>query len=231
MIYTIDKIKQNNDIITLNLIPKNGVVFDYKPGQFAILTLHNENEEVWQRRPFSLCSSPLNKKYLQFVIKINGEFTKKLSTLKDGHSIDVSTPNGFFIFNELKMKKIVFLAGGIGITPFMSAIRYISDKKLDNEVILLYSNKTKKDIVFYDELKSIAKKYKNIRVIFILTKENLTSSKYDGGRIDKLLIKKYCSPFNEKYFSICGSPIFVNSLTKQLEDTGIQKEYINTEGF
>jgi len=231
MIYTIDKIKQKNDTVILNLTPKDAPIPNYKPGQFAMLAIHDKDGEIWQRRPFSICSSPLNKKYLQFAIKVHGEFTQKITTLKNGEAVDVSTPNGFFIFNETRMKKTVFLAGGIGITPFISALRYISDKKLDNEAVLLYSNKTKEDIVFYEELKSIAEKNKNIKVVFVLTKEDSPSSEYEKGRIDKLYIEKYCSPFEEKYFSICGPSKFMESLSEQLAELGIPKDYIDMERF
>ncbi len=234
MTYTVDKIETKNDIILLDAVPKEGEVFDFKPGQYVMLALYDKNDakkEIWQQRPFSIYSSPLNKKLLQFAIKIQGEFTQKVANLKKGDTVGISNPTGFFTFNEKRMRDTVFLAGGIGITPFMSAIRYVSEKNLPNKITLLYSNKTEADIVFFEELKTISRKHKNIQVIFILTKDTPTLWEGEKERIDKTMIEKYCSPFQEKYFSLCGPEIFMESLSTQLEEIGVEKNRIDMERF
>ncbi len=231
--YTIDKIEKENNVVILNIIPKENAIFDFRPGQFTMLALYDENGEIWQQRPFSICSSPLNKKYIQLAIKVYGKFTNKVATLKKGDTVGISEPNGFFTFNEARMKEAIFLAGGIGITPFMSAIRYVSEKKLPNKITLFYSNKTMQDIVFFEELKSISEKNKNIQVVFALTEEisDVLESEYENKRIDDNMIKKYCPHFSEKYFSLCGPLKFMESLITQLEDDGVPKDYIDMERF
>jgi len=131
-----------------------------------MLTLYDKEGNVWQQRPFSICSSSLNKKFIQLAIKVYGEFTQKVITLKKGNNVGISGPYGFFVFNEKKMKETVLLAAGIGITPFMSIIRYISESELTNKILLFYSNKRIENIVFLEELKSISQKHKNIKIIF-----------------------------------------------------------------
>ncbi len=229
--HTIKQIEKNNDVVVLNIAPKKGEVFSFKPGQYVMLALYDKKGEIWQKRPFSICSSPLNKDYFQLAIKVHGEFTQKITTLKEGDSVGVSGPNGFFTFNEAKMKEVVFLAGGIGITPFMSAIYYISEKNLPNKVTLLYSNKTKEDILFFEKLKSISQKHKNIKVIFTLTDNFPNSWEYEKERIDKTMLKKYCFPFGEKYFSLCGPLKFMESIASQLKEYGISEDHIKMERF
>lgn len=231
MIYIIDKIKIQKDIVLLNIVPKEGEVFDFKPGQYIMLGLYDEKGDIWQQRPFSICSSPLNKKYIQLAIRVYGEFTKKIATLKTGDTVGIFGPSGYFTFNETRMQSIVLLAGGIGITPFMSIIRYVSEKNLSNKITLLYSNKNKEAVVFFEELLAISQKYQNIQVIFVLTEDILDTWKYEKRRIDKTMIEKYCSPFKGKYFSLCGPIKFMESVASQLEEIGVEKEYIDMERF
>lgn len=229
--YKIKNIKKNNDVVLLDIAPQRGEIFNFKSGQYVMLALYNEKGDVWQKRPFSICSSPLNKKYFQLAIKIYGEFTQKVATLKKGDAVGVSDPQGFFVFNETRMKDVVFIAGGIGITPFRSAILYAFEKKLSNKLTLFYSNKTKQDIIFFEELKLISKKYKNFRVFFVLTNDTPQSWEYEKGRIDKTMLKKYCYPFEEKYFSLCGPSGFMDAMTEQLKEEGVLNDHIEMERF
>ncbi len=229
--YVINRIEKNHNIVVLNITPKEGDIFDFKPGQFVMLAIYNKKENIWRQRPFSICSSPLNKKYLQLAIKVYGEFTQKIAILKKGDHVGISGPYGFFTFNESKMKKVVFIAGGIGITPFISAIRYVSEKELPNEITLLYSNKTGKDVIFLKELKSISRKCKNIQVIFILTNDNSARFKYEKGRIDKAMIEKYCLSHREKLFSLCGPLKFMKSMMSYLEEIEVSEDHIKMERF
>lgn len=229
--FIIKNIELHTDVMILNIFPIEGNIFNFRPGQYAMLAIFDKNGKVWQSRPFSICSSPTNRNYLQFAIRIGGEFTKELATLKKGDTIGVSPPQGFFTFNENKMKKTVFLAGGVGITPFMSALRYVSEKRLQNKITLLYSNRTKDSITFLEELKQIQKQNKNINIIFILTDDTPGGWTGEQGRINDRMIKKYCNPFDEKYFLLCGPSSFMESISTLLKQNGVQDEYINRERF
>jgi len=229
--YIISEINLEKDIVILNVVPKNGTIPKFKPGQYVMLSIYKGDGEVWQSRAFSICSSPDDTKYLQFAIRIHGEFTKRISILKKGDMLGVSIPQGFFTFNEARMKKIVFIAGGIGITPFMSALRYVTSKGLKNEITLLYSNRTKDGIIFFEELKQIQKENKNVKIIYTLTDTVPADWNYESGFIDYDMIKRYCSPFDGKYFSLCGPPRFMESISSQLKESGVENSYINIERF
>lgn len=229
--FTIQNIKLNADVVILNLSPIEGDIFDFKPGQYAMLAIFDKNGKVWQSRPFSICSSPTNRDYLQFAIRIEGEFTKRLAALKNGDTVGVSLPQGFFTFNEHKMETTIFLAGGIGITPFMSTLRYVSDKSLQNKITLLYSNKTEESIIFLEELKQIQKENKNIKMIFTLTDNISNIWTGERGMIDNEMIVKYCHPFEEKFFSLCGPLGFMKAISTLLKQNGVKDEYLNMERF
>ncbi len=225
--YIVIKSKYSNNVVILELQPKTGTIFTFRPGQYTMLSLENV-DNIKQPRPFSISSSPTNKKLIQLAIKVHGDFTQKVSKLKIGDTVTLSKPNGFFTFNE-ENKKVVFLAGGIGITPFMSAIRYVSEKNLKNKITLIYSNKTKKDIVFLNDLEEISKKYTNIQTIFTLTDTN--SEKYENERIDIEMIKKYTQLNNDTLFSLCGPIAFMESIKQQLLDAGVKNDNIDMERF
>jgi len=229
--YKINNIKKSHHVVILDIVPEKGDIFDFKSGQFIMLTLYDEKGAVWQEHPFSICSSPLNKKYLQLAIKVYGNFTQKVATLKKNDRIGISGPFGIFTFDETKMKDIVFIAGGIGITPFISIIRYIFQKKFPNKLKLLYSNKSKKDITFFRELKSISRKDKNIKLIFTLTRKIPYFWRNERGRINEMMLKKYCPSFENKYFFLCGPLDFMESITKQLIKNGVPENHIKTERF
>lgn len=223
------KIQFTHDIVGLNLVPQKGQIFDFKPGQFVMLVIYNKQGKVWQQRPYSICSSPTNKDYLQLAVKIYGEFSQKMGSLKKGDQVGITGPYGVFIFKAKEMKEVVFLAGGIAITPFISAIRYAANKNLKNKFTLFYSNKTKKDIAFYNELKILAKNNNNFKVIFLLTRETPDQWEGEKYRINEKILKNYCLPFKEKYFFICGPAEFIETINKYLLKIGVSQDYIKIE--
>ena len=230
-IYSVKNIKQINGVVLLTLIPEQETIFDFKPGQFAMIALYDENGKIWKQRPFSICSPPTNRNYIQFAIKIFGEFTHKIAALKEGDKVGVSGPYGFFIFDEVKMNDVVFLTGGIGVTPFVSMIRYASEKKLPNKLLLLYSIKTKNDIVCLDELETISRQNKNFQAVFTLTSDIPDNWQYEKGRIDENMLKKYCSSLVDKYFFLCGPPGFMEAMKELLIKNGVPENLIIVENF
>ncbi|MBL7054085.1 FAD-dependent oxidoreductase [Patescibacteria group bacterium] len=218
-----------SDIVKLKIVLKNKDILDFRPGQFIMLGLYDKLGNIWQKRAFSICSSPLNKEYIELVIKIGGSFTQKINKLKTGDKVVVFGPFGEFVFEENRMNNVVLLAGGIGATPFMSIIRYCSQKKLNNKLFLIYSNKIKQNIVFYKELKAIIKKNKNFKVVFSLTSKVPFFWQGEKKRIDKQMIKKYCFPFKNKYFFLCGPKRFIKLTIACLLELGISEDYIKTE--
>src|SRR3989338_4685374 len=113
--------------------------FDYKPGQYVIVEFDIEDSE--NTRSLSLASSP-TEDFLLFSTKISqSAFKQKFNSLKIGDTVKIMGPMGMFVLKE-DAKEIVFLGGGIGITPFSDMIKYACDKKLQIKMTLLYSNRT-----------------------------------------------------------------------------------------
>ena len=217
--FMVKEIKWENEKI-FTLILKTNKKFNFKSGQFCFLRLNKD--KLYARHPFTISSSPADED-LHFTIKLNGRFTKSASELKEGEEIIVEGPFGIFVPEE---KNIVLIAGGIGITPFISMIRnnIISENK--KNILLFYCSKTKEDLIFKKELDSIKEKW--LEKVYILSGEE--SEVCEKGRINKEIIKKYIK--SEDYtFYICGPEEMKNCLIRELKEIGIKKDKIKTESF
>ena len=146
----VDVIERTHDVKSIRL------KVDYKkgfmPGQWFFVTLDKDREI---QRHLTISNSPTETGFIEFTKKLTGsDFSKILETIKPGDWAKIRYPFGEFIF-EGEYKKIAFLSGGIGITPIRSITKYVVDKKLDIDMILLYGNRTEKDIAFKGLLRGI----------------------------------------------------------------------------
>ncbi|MDP3765989.1 MAG: FAD-dependent oxidoreductase [Nanoarchaeota archaeon] len=200
--------------------------FDYKPGQYLMIELDVEDPEG-NTRPLSIASSP-TEDFILLSTKIRETpFKQKLITLKAGDKVKAMGPMGNFILKE-DAKEIVFLGGGIGITPFRDMIKYACDKKLLIKMTLLYSNKTSADICYKDEWPLFEEQNPNLKVVNTIT-DNTTN--WDGrtGRINEAMIKEFSSA--DTLFYICGPPAMVTGLFELLKSMNIPISNIKIEKF
>ena len=173
----------------------NGKPFSFQPGQFVMMELDLEKTGKFkvkdgkkriQKRPFSMSSTPLQQKYLEVTVKSTEDgFVSEyfVNHLQPGELIAVTGPFGKFYFDEKNTKKNIMLIGaGSGISPLMSILRYINEKKLPTRTHIIYSNKTENEILWRKEIESISNSSKNFSYEFTLTRE---AWKGTTGRINK----------------------------------------------
>lgn len=228
----IKKIKESEDTYSFYFNRKN-LNFDFLVGQYIKLFLDiNSPDARGSSRNFTISSSPTEEEYLIFTTKIiKSSFKKKLMQLKRGDMVKAFGPIGYFDFNEEKNNKIVLIAGGIGVTPYYSLIKYINDKKLKIEVYLFASFEQKENVIFFDELNKIHEKNNSIKIIYTLTQDKNNYAGYENGRINEELIKKYIKePVKSKYY-IVGSPKMVEDLYTIIRNLNIKDENIFREDF
>ena len=202
--------------------------FEYKPGQYMMMELEVVDEENGSIRPLSLASSP-TEGFLLFSTKISQTpFKKELNTRGKGYAINLKGPFGVFVLKE-DAKEIMFLGGGIGITPFRDMIKYASDKMLPIKMTLLYSNRTANDICYKKEWEDWQNQNPNLKVVNTITDDpNWQGRK---GRIDDKLIKEFCSDIDNTIFYICGPPGMVSGLSDILKTMDIPQQNIKIEKF
>ena len=224
---------------------------NYLPGQYFYFTLPKLNypDARGETRHFTLSSSPTEGKIIRLTTRIRPEsgYKKTLDELKIGTIVEGEGPNGTFIADEKEPGPHVFLAGGIGITPFRSIIRYTVDKKLPTNIYLFYSNSIPEEIAFRKELATIASENTNIKVSLTVTKpeEGLSASAYADkragkekwtgltGRIDEKLLLKLTSDYRlpTTTFWVVGPPPMVTALEETLEKMNIPQDRIRSEKF
>lgn len=229
---------ENNDtrpdqVLILTLKPKsNKDIFNFQPGQYAMLSFYDKAGKFFINHPFSIASSPTQKNYLKFGIKIIGEFTQNLKNLAPGNKVEVLGPFGNFIFDETKYPVAVFIAGGVGITPFISAINYATDRGLPNQIFLLYSNRTIASTLFYDEIKKLAAQNTCFHPQLKITQEPINNLSYcENGYITKETITKNLQELDHKDFFLCGPGQFMKTMEKNLIELGVPNRKIHQEAF
>ncbi len=216
----IDSIISRNSAKTFVLKRADGTPLPYfRAGQYISLKLPLDGSFV--TRSYSLCSSPkeaLNGVY-SITIRANpGGFAadRLLSGKKPGDSIVASAPQGFFYYEDLRDEKhVIGLAGGSGITPFVSMARAVSDGVEDFDLTLLYGSRTEEDILYRGELDEIARSCWKFRVVHVLSDEEKPG--FEHGFITAELIRKY-APAEGKYsVFLCGPEAMYRFLSPEIE--------------
>ena len=231
-------IENSNSSITGSLIltlkPKNASdIFNFKPGQYAMLSFYDKVGRFFINHPFSIASAPNQNGILVFGIKILGKFTQNLQKLEIGSQIEILGPFGNFIFNPKKHQEAVFIAGGVGITPFISAAEYVANNNLTNRISLLYSVRTIKDALFYDYIKKLASINPNFKPKVKVTQETVSGdfNYCDNGYITKESIIENVGQVLGKDFFICGPGQFMKVMHSNLLALGVPSKKIHQEAF
>ncbi|MEO5635300.1 MAG: FAD-binding oxidoreductase [Candidatus Paceibacterota bacterium] len=209
---------------------------NFYPGQYLEWTLgHRNSDSRGNRRYFTVASSPTEEQEIRIGVKFypNGSsFKENLLNMEEGDTIIASQLAGEFILPKEKQKKLVFLAGGIGITPFRSMIKSMLDKKEKRDAILLYSNLTKQDIAYGDIIKQ-AENEIGLKTIYTLTGNILPQENWKGGVgfINEKMIKEKVPDYLDRHYYISGTHGMVVAFEKLLYDIGVPKRQIKIDFF
>lgn len=228
------KEKRQVAINTFEFIFQKPNNFSFIPGQYMEWTLkHSRPDNRGNRRYFSLSSNPqINE--ISISVKFNepsSSFKKELSSMEKGDKIIASDISGDFILPKNLNKKIVFLAGGIGVAPFKSMISFCLEKNIKMDIICIYINRHLADIAFSDLFETA--RSNGIKTIYSLTDLNNISANWQGekGYITPQMIEKYIPDYKEREFYISGPNIMVYNSSKILSGMGIKSGQIIRDFF
>lgn len=207
-------------------------------GAGKYLTVFETIEGMPVTRAYSISSSPrdsLEGRYVLTVKLVEGGLMSKyiFDNWEEGRGVEVSAPMGNFEYQPLRdAKNVICLAGGSGITPFVSMANAIADGDEDFELTLLYGSRNYKTVLFAEELTELQKKCDKIRVVNVISDKGVRIRKGDEkGFITAELIKKY-APENEAYsVFICGPQQMYDFLDGELVKLNLEKKYIRHEMF
>lgn len=218
--------KETVDVVTIYLSPV-GQRLVFKAGQYVSVYFDKNNNS--HGKFYTISSSP-SEKCLALSVKNIGQFSSALHSLKIKDSVYLSGPYGWF-YPETKMNNLVFLAAGIGITPFLSILKDYTDKYIKKEINLYYTNKTFQNVAFLKEINQFAKN-NFLQVHYYLTRDNTKHKlipKYERIKVEN--IKKELGTLTNKNFYICGPIVFVSDIRKQLIKLKVKEGCIFTESF
>ena len=225
----IDNIKRT--LSTESFRFSTGDKINFLAGQFLQVIFDQANASNKELNKYlSFSSSPV-KQYIEVTKRLSSsQFSQRLKSLNTGEEILIKAPLGNCIFKD-EYKKIGFLIGGIGITPVISIIEYITDKNLDTDIVLFYSNRTEEEIAFRNELDYWQSLNNKIKIVYTVTDCQSQDKKCIFGRIDEDLLKSNINDLHERIFFIFGPPAMVEAMNKLCIGLGCNKEYIKTENF
>jgi predicted ferric reductase len=200
---------------------------EYEPGQFMILQLVRDGK-VSEPHPFTISSSP-SRERLSVTVKSSGDFTSTIGDTKISDTAYVDAPYGVFTFFGHDSGHFVFIAGGIGITPFISALRYMYDTKMKRDITLIFGNKTEKDIVFRGELEKMATEMAGLKVVHVMSEQDDWSG--EKGNIGAELLERHVDNLQDSQFFLCGPFQMIVAVEKTLRGLGVPKKRIHYERF
>lgn len=216
---------------------------NYKAGQYSVVDLGTKEDPEGPLRSFTIASSPTEKDFILISTRVrNTPFKKKLANLDLGNLVKITAPMGKFVLpDDHSSKSIVFLSGGIGVTPFRSMVKYATDKQLLLKITIFDSNRNQENILYKREFDECLSENKNLKIIYTISDEiqespSIQSEDWKGerGHINKAMLVKYLSPdeLDSSLFYICGPPGMLKAMQKLLQDDlQIPKERIKSEEF
>ena len=216
----------------LRLVSSDSYLPPFQAGQYINLSV--EVGRVRTSRPYSISSPPNQVGYYEIAVRrAEDGFVSNflLDELRVGDRMESTSPSGNFYYNPLVHgKDLVFLAGGGGITPFMSMIRETTDRGLERRIHLIYGNQRPEDIVYEEDLKDRAERHRNFRMDIVISDP---PAGYRGltGFITADLIKKLVDEVSIKTFYLCGPEVMYAFCLKELKTLGIPWRKIRTEAF
>jgi len=226
--------QETPDVKTFRFLnPLGGALpFSYLPGQFLTLAVAPEDKPI--KRSYTISSSPTQHDYAEITVKheeggvISGFLHERVH---EGDLIDISGPSGLFTFTGRECKCILLIGGGVGITPLMSVLRYLTDRSWPGDIFLLYGVKTPQDIIFREELDYLRRRNPNLRVVVSVSRPEGTDWKGATGRIAKELITQFVPDVASRYVHICGPVSMMEAARKMLVELGVPDGGIKTELF
>ncbi|MFA6422028.1 MAG: ferredoxin reductase family protein [Candidatus Buchananbacteria bacterium] len=218
--YIVTEIKLLNDSTVKITMKSNSKQLTFSAGQFIFVSFQSEISS--ESHPFTISSSP-DEKELIITAKNLGDYTKKLANLKIGTITKIEGPFGVFSYKNSGHKNQIWIAGGIGITPFLSMIKTLQQNDNHN-IDLYYCTRNESEIIYPDFLKNISSSLNNsLRII-----NHYSDSQ---GFINADIIKKMSVDLIDKDLFICAPPPMIRSLKKQFIAKGVNKKFIYSEEF
>ena len=220
---------------TFRLVPVAGdrLPFDFLPGQFLQVEVEPEPGKP-VRRSYTIASSPTQRGFVEITVKReeHGIVSCYLHDhVKVGDEVRVTGPFGSFTFTGSEADTIVLIAGGVGITPMMSVLRYLTDTAWPGEIFFLYGARSTAEFVFRDEIERLERRHPKLHVLATMQRSPGTVWLGPEGVLTKELVQGAVPDIAGRHIHLCGPPPMMAGVKGFLEELGVPAGRIHTEAF
>lgn len=222
-----------NDVVTITMQPIKHLL-SYKPGQFVFISFEQDGIDN-ESHPFSITTAPSeqpDKEHMDLAVTVKalGDFTKTLKDIKPGAKAKVEGAFGRFTNTRYTQPKQIWIAGGIGITPFISMAKKLAhdankNQKQPFDIFMFYSVKSQSELVNHE----VFQQFSDADDLAFSYESFISDEK--GSYISAQYVKEQVGELKDSDIFICGPPAMMNSLRKQLIELGVKKKHIHTEEF
>ncbi len=228
---TLARIRQETPTVKSFLLDLGGQPFTFKPGQWV--DLYVDMGYKTEVGGYSITSSPLNQNAIELVVKKRlhrptSVYLHEQAKVGDPFIVDGGYGDFYYDGERDQGAPLVLLAGGVGITPLISILRYVDEAHPEVDTTLLYSASVPSEIAFHQELDAMALRNPRVKCIFTVTRPQQEPWHGQVGRIDLALIKKHV-PTCEAWFYLCGPPAMLDDLPPLLRELGVAPSRIRME--
>lgn len=228
-------IEETHDVRTFRLAEPGGapLPFAHHAGQYLNLSLHIDGERV--NRSYTIASAPTHRDYCEITIKkaSDGWASRHVhEMLAEGSLVKVSAPAGRFVFEGEGSSRVLLVAGGVGITPLMAMVRTLTDRTWRGRIDLVYSVKTRADIVFERELEELVTRFPDLHVTVTLTREPEDSDwRGERGQITRELLERVAPNLRGTPIYLCGPEPMMAAMMPVLRSVTDPSATVHVEAF
>jgi len=206
--------------------------FSYLPGQFLTFTVSPHGQTV--KRSYTISSSPTHRDYCEVTVRHeeHGVVSSYLNDLvHEGELLQVTAPSGKFTFVGDDASSIVLIGGGVGITPMMSVVRYLTDRTWPGDIYLLYGCKSDDDVIFREEIEHLARRFPNLHTTLIVDRADTANWPHLVGRISKEVIQVAVPDIATRHVHLCGPKPMMDAVKTMLAELNVPLNHVETETF
>ena len=208
--------------------------FTFKPGQAIDLMLDVPGlTGDAARHAFSLVCAPTENELIIATRMRDSAFKRALGALPIGAKVAIDGPFGSLTLHNKVARPACFIAGGIGITPFMSMLRHAAQQQSEHRLVLLYSNRRPEDAAFLAELQDLERRNRNFRLVATMTDMEKSAASWGGetGMIDADFLSRVLTDLPSAIVYLAGPPGMVEAMRAVLEKAGVDSDDVRSEEF
>lgn len=210
-----------------------GQALPFKPGQYVFYELDELAfpDERGKRRHFTLSSPPTEQGIIMLTTRLRGSgFKETLRHAQPGYELSVETPRGSFVVPDGETRKHVFIAGGIGVTPYRSILRNAFDSGTPLDALLMDFNRASTDVIYRAEFDALAAAMPSFRFVPVLS-EPEPGWTGERGRLDETVLRRLVSDLSGSLFWVSGPPPMVTSAVEMLAQLGVEPDAMRKDSF